>query len=108
MIIDIIVFKFTGVATIIAAALGLAFFVVSLILSIMTLKTEVKAQAKACEILKNENMATDEEIGMMKELFRIYNIQYINDIILEFLQLVMKILEFAAKIAQHSSSSGSN
>ncbi len=102
--IDILLLGSTGVATIISAILGLAIYVVSFVLSIMTLKTEVKAQARACQILKEENMATDEEIEMMKELFKLYNIQYINDIILELLQMILKVLEFVAKMQQSSSS----
>lgn len=105
VLIDIALFNFSGVATTITAVLGLGIYVVSFVLSIMTLKTEVKAQARACEILKDENMATDEEIEMMKELFKLYNIQYVNDIILELLQMILKILEFVAKMQQNSSSS---
>ena len=104
VVIDLLVFNFSGVATLIAAALGIAIYAVSFALSISTLKTEVKAQARACEILKQEDMATEEEIGMMKELFRLYNIQYINDIIMEFLQMLLKILEFIAKMQSGSSS----
>ena len=101
--IDLIFFNFNGVVTIIATALGLGIYVVSFILSIMTLKTEVKAQALACNILKQESMATDEEIDMMRELFKLYNIQYINDIVMELLQMIMKILQFVAKIQNSSS-----
>ncbi len=108
VIIDLIFFNFSGVVTVISAALGLAFYVVSFVLSIMTLKTEVKAQARACKILKEENMATDEEIDMMKQLFKLYNIQYINDLILEFLQLILKILQIVAKVQGNSSSSSSS
>ena len=104
VIIDIILFNFSGVVTIISAVLGILIYVISFVLSVKTLKTEKKAQARACEILKSENMATDEEIESMKELFRLYNIQYINDIILEFLQLILKVLETIAKIQQNSSS----
>jgi len=107
VLIDIAVFGFSGKATVIAAALGVLIYVVSFVLSIMTLKTEVKAQARACEILKQEGMANDEEIEMMRKLFRLYNIQYINDVILEFLQLLLKVLEIVAKV-QHSSGSSSN
>lgn len=105
--IDVIYFNFTGVATIISVALGLGIYVISFVLSVMTLKTEKKAQDRACVILKQDNMATDEEIGMMKELFKLYNIQYINDIIMEFLQLIMKILQLVARIQGSSSSSSS-
>lgn len=104
VIIDLILFNFTGVATIIAALIGLAFYVISLVLSIKVLKTEVKAQKKAIEIMQNENMATGEELEMMKELYKIYNIQYVNDIIMEFLQLILRVLEIIAKLQSNSSS----
>ena len=103
VLIDIIVFNFTGTVTVIAASLGILLYVISFVLSIMVLKTEIKAQKRACEILKNDDMATDQEIDMMKELFKLYNIQYINDLILEFLQLLLKILELVAKIQNSSS-----
>ena len=102
---DFFIFNFTGVATTIAAVLGLGIYVISFVLSIMTLKTEKKAQARACEILKRDDMATDEEIDMMRKLFKLYNIQYINDIVLEFLQMLLKILQIVAKMQQNSSSS---
>lgn len=105
VLIDIIVFNFSGVATVIASCLGLLIYVISFVLSIKTLKTERKAQSRACDILKDQNMATSEEIEMMKELFHLYNIQYINDIVLEFLQMIMKVLQFIAKMQQNSGSS---
>ena len=108
VLIDIALFNFSGVATTVAAILGLGIYAISFVLSIKTLKTEIKAQARACEILKKEDMANDEEIGMMKELFKLYNIQYINDIILEFLQMLLKVLEIIAKVQGKSSSSSSN
>ena len=74
----------------------------------MTLKTEKKAQDRACEILKEDGMATEEEIAMMRKLFKLYNIQYINDIILEFLQMLLKVLEIIAKIQGNSSSRSSD
>lgn len=105
--IDLFVFNFKGYATTIALLLGLAIYAVSFVLSIKTLKTEKKAQDRACKILKEEDMATDEEIGMMKELFKLYNIQYINDIIMELLQLILKILQILAKV-QGGTSSANN
>jgi len=107
VVIDVIMFNFTGVTTVLAAGVGILIYIISFVLSLMTLKTEKKAQVRACSILKEENMATDEEIEKMKELFKIYNIQYVNDLILEFLQMILKILQFAARI-QSSSRSNSN
>ena len=104
VLIDIFVFNFTGVVTLILTGIGLLFYVISFILSVMVLKTEVKAQKKAIEVLRKDDLATEEELGMMQELYRLYNIQYINDIILEFLQMILKILQFVAKIQSSSSS----
>jgi len=107
ILLDIILFNFSGVTTIIAAALGLAFYLASFVMSLMVLKTEVKAQKKALEILEKDNLATSEEREMMKSLFKLYNIQYVNDLILEFLELILRVLMLVAKI-QNSSSSSSN
>ena len=53
-------------------------------------------------------MATEEEREMMKSLFKLYNIQYVNDLILEFLELLLRILMIFAKVQGSSSSSSSN
>ena len=108
VILDIILFKFSGVATVISAVLGLLFYVASFVMSLMVLKTEVKAQNKALEILEKDGLATLEEREMMKSLFKLYNIQYVNDLILEFLELLLRILMIFAKIQNSSSSSSSN
>lgn len=102
--IDIFLMNSSGVGTLIAAILGLGIYSISFVLSVKTLKTERKAQERACQILIRENMATDEEIEMMKELFKLYNIQYINDIVLELLQLIMRVLQLVAKVQQNFSS----
>ena len=64
----------------------------------MTLKTEKKAQNKAYEILENEYHVTGEELSNLKELFHLYNIQYVNDIILSSLELIYTILEIAIAV----------
>lgn len=108
IVLDIALFNFTGIATIIAASIGLLLYVVSFVMSLMVLKTEVKAQNRALEILEKDNLATSEERDMMKSLFKLYNIQYVNDLILEFLELILRILMIFAKIQNSSSSSSSN
>lgn len=106
-ILDVIFFHFTGVVTIISAAIGIGFFVLSFILSLMVLKTEVKAQDRALKILEEENLATKEEREMMKSLFKLYNIEYVNDLILEFLEIILRILLIVANVQNSSSSSSS-
>lgn len=105
--IDFFVLNSTGVATVISAGLGILLYVISFVLSIKVLKTEVKAQALACEIMLKENLATESEVESMKELYKIYNIQYVNDIILQFLELIMRVLMLIAN-AQNSSANADN
>ena len=107
-LIDYFVFGFSGLTTVVAAGVGILLYVISFVLSIKVLKTEVKAQKKACEILLKEGLATQEEVDMMQELFKLYNIQYVIDLILEFLQMIMKVLEVVAKMQNSSNSSASN
>ena len=49
-----------------------------------------------------------EDYYLTKELFKLYNIQYVNDLIMGFLQMLLKILQFVAKIQGNSSSNSSN
>lgn len=107
VILDILIYNTIGTITLILAIVGLSFFVAALILSIVTLKSEIKAQKRAYELLKTSHLATDEEIGMMKELFKLYNIQYINDIIISALELLYRVLQIVAAVQGSSSSSSS-
>lgn len=78
------------------------FYVYAVVLSILTLKTEKKAQARAYDILEKDNLATEEELKDLKKLFRLYNIQYVNDIILSSLELIYRTLEIFIEIQKSS------
>lgn len=108
ILLDFIVFGGTGVITLIFAILGFSFYIFAFVLTVMTLKTEMKAQKRAYEVLKENAMATDEELEMMKELFRLYNIQYINDMIMAFLEILYRVLMIIARVQSSSTSSSSN
>lgn len=95
---DFFVFNGSGVCTTVLGVIGLLFYVYSIVLSVMTLKTEKKAQEKAYDILQNEYHITSKELSAIKEIFRLYNIQYINDIILSVLELIYTALEIAIAI----------
>ena len=98
VLLDMFVFSGSGVCTYVLGALGLLFYVYAVVLSVMTLKTERKAQNKAYDILHGEYHITDEELSALKELFHLYNIQYINDIILSSLELIHTALEIMIAI----------
>ena len=48
-------------------------------------------------------MATEDELVMLKKLFKLYNIQYVNDMIVSLLELIYRVLQIVA-YAQNSSS----
>lgn len=96
---DYFVFHATsGGCTLILGGLGLLFYVYAVVLSVMTLKTEKKAQNRAYDILQYDYNVTPEELDALKELFHLYNIQYINDIILSSLELIYNVLRIAIAV----------
>ena len=101
-LLDLFVFGgVTAAFTIGFSVIGFLFYAYSLFLSILTLKTEKKAQARAYDILKNDYAVTEEELAALKELFHYYNVQYVNDIILSSLELLRFMLEIAIAIKKN-------
>lgn len=95
----------TGFCGILFTVLGLGFYLLSFVMSILVLKTEKKAQKRAYEIMKEEGLATAEELEMCKKLFRLYNIEYINDMVIALLELIYRVLQIIAYVQNSSSSS---
>lgn len=100
-LIDYFIFNDTGMFVIIFGILGFLFYTYAIVLSVLTLKTERKAQDRAYKILAEEYHMTDDELFGLKELFHLYNVQYINDIILSSLELLYKVLEIAIAIQRN-------
>ena len=97
-LLDFFVFNGGGVCTLLLGAVGLAFYAYSVVLSVLTLKTEKKAQNRAYDILEKDYHVTSDELSALKELFHLYNVQYVNDIILSSLELLYTVLEIAIAI----------
>lgn len=102
-VLDYFVFSQSGACVYVLGGLGLLFYVYAIVLSVLTLRTEKKAQERAYIYLQEKSMATSAELEDLRELFRLYNIQYINDIILASLELLYTILEIAIAISKESS-----
>ena len=47
-------------------------------------------------------MATKEELEMLKELFKLYNIEYVNNMVIALLELIYRVLEIIAAVQQNS------
>lgn len=97
-LLDYLMFNQSGICLLILGIVGFLFYVYAIVLSILTLKTEKKAQVKAYEILQNGNVITEPELVALKELFHLYNIQYVNDIILASLELIYLVLEIIVEV----------
>lgn len=102
---DYFFFNQNATCTMVLGGLGLLFYIYSIVLSVTTLKTEKKAQNRANEILLEGRLITEEESEKLKKLFHLYNVQYINDIILSVLELIYNILKIVMMIKGDSSSS---
>ena len=100
VLLDYFVFNQSGLCTYVLGGLGLLFYVYAIVLSVLTLKTEKKAQARAYSVLRNSHLATEEELADLKELFHLYNVQYINDIIMASLELIYTLLQIALALSK--------
>ena len=104
LLIDYFLLNQNGIITFVLGGIGVLFYAYTLVLSVLTLKTEKKAQEKAYTILEETNLVTADELDSLKELFHLYNVQYINDIILASLELLYFILRILVMLQGNSSS----
>lgn len=103
-LLDYFIFNQTGTITLVFCGLGFLFYVYAIVLSVLTLKTEKKAQERAYKILSESNIVTTEELSFLKELFHLYNVQYINDIIISSLELLRFVIQIMSYVQGDSSS----
>ena len=101
---DYYFFSQNATCTMVLGGLGLLFYAYSIVLSVTTLKTEKKAQIRANEILLDGGLITEEESEKLKKLFHLYNVQYVNDIILSVLELIYNVLKIVAMFQNSSKS----
>lgn len=106
-LLDLFVFQSgDGRWIIITSVIGMAFYLMSFVMSILVLKTEKKAQARALELMQADGLATPEELEMSKKLFKLYNIEYVNDMVIALLELIYRVLQVISYV-QNSSSTAS-
>lgn len=97
IIIDYIVANGSVDTTILTCGIGIVIYAIAFIFQFKTLKSEKKAQDLACQMLKAEGLVNDEEVEMLHKLYRLYNIEYINNMVLSMLEIIFRILEIFAK-----------
>ena len=100
---DFFILHTGGLISLAFGGIALLFYVFSIVFSVLMLKTERKAQERAYAILSDQYNLPAEELDGLRELFLLYNIQYINDIVLSSLELLYKILEIAIMLKKEAS-----
>lgn len=104
-LIDIYILKSSaGTLTLVFTGLGLVIYLISFIMSILVYKTEKKAQVRSLQLMSEEGIATAEELEMCKKLFRLYNIEYINNMIIALLELIYRILQIISYVQNSNTS----
>ncbi len=83
--------------------LALALFGISLVLAVRGLGREKAAQAMALELLERDGFATPEERKSCKKLFRLYNIEHINNMFLGLLELIYRAIHALSCVIQGDS-----
>ena len=106
-LLDYWVFHTDGQYTVVFSIIGVAFYLFSFLLSILVLKTEKKAQTRSLVIMQEELSVTQEDLQMAQKLFRLYNIEYINNMVIALLELIYRILQIVAMFSSNGSSSSS-
>ncbi|MCM1224354.1 MAG: zinc metallopeptidase [Lachnospiraceae bacterium] len=105
LILDLFVLKSgNGICTIVLSVVGLVFYLLAFVMSLLVLKTEKKAQVRAVELMREQSLATEEEIEMCRKLFRLYNIEYVNDMLMALLELIYRVLQIIAAVQNNKQS----
>ncbi len=89
---------FTGIATLIMTAIGLAFFVIAMVLAGLTVSVERRATRETIELLPQTELFQPEEIDKAERVLKTYILAYITDFIIAILKLIQFILKLLLQI----------
>lgn len=97
-VLDFFILQTPGVFSLVFLAFGGFLLVAGFIVTLLNIPVEKKANALALEMMKEYELANEEELPVMKKVFDTYIISYVCDFILEVLRIVQFILEIAIEI----------
>ena len=73
------------------------------VLSLSVLRVEKKAQQRTIKELSAAGLIDAEEANDFKDLYRLYNLNYVVDTVMAFLEVLLRILQIALKVAEQRS-----
>lgn len=98
---DLFVFKTGGlVYALIFAFIGAALFLLSFLVTLITISVEKRANKDAIQLMEQNNFLTEDERHMVKKLYNAYMMGYIADFVISALYLILKLLQLLFKFSQ--------
>jgi Zn-dependent membrane protease YugP len=104
-VLDLVLFKVFGVFSIVGIAVGLFLVLAGFIERMLTIPVEKKANEMALSMIKETAVLDDEEIEVVKKVFKAYIIAYICEFIIAVLRLVQIVLEIVMNVQINSNKS---
>jgi len=92
-IIDLVLFHMFGAFSIVGIAIGFVLVFSGLIATLLNLPVEKQANNMALEMIKETGVLNEEEIVIVKKVFKAYIVSYICEFIVAVLRIVQIILE---------------
>ncbi len=102
LLLDIFLFNFTGVATIVSAIIGFAFYLVAFVYMLINIPVEKQANRLAMGIIEKSNFLTPDEREKVNKLFKSYILMYVVDFVVALLNVILQILKVILKIVEHN------
>ena len=97
-IIDFALFRVFGVFSIIGIAIGLFLVLSGLIATLLTLPVEEKANEMALETIKETGVLTENEVVIVKKVFKAYIVSYVCEFIVAVLRIIQIVLEIVMNV----------
>ena len=97
-VLDVFVLKTNGTMSLLFLAAGAIFLIAGFLVTLLNIPVEKKANARALDLMRKYELATGEELPVMKNVYDTYIISYICDFILTVLRIVQFILEIVIDI----------
>lgn len=92
-VLDYALFRVFGIFSIIGIAVGLVIVFSGLIATLLTLPVEKQANEMALKMIKETGVLTDEEIVVVKKVFKAYLVSYVCEFIVAVLRIIQIVLE---------------
>ncbi len=102
VVIDLVTFQGIGIGTVICSLAGFAYYLLSFLVILFTIKVEKRANATALRLMEENNFLTEEERGYIKKIYNTYILAYIADFIIALLEVIIKLLKAIQKVAKHT------